>query len=330
MKEFNNKNIEKSYQKILNLLYVSLFLFVLGGVFIGYSVFKNEKVEPIFLDDIIVNDPKEDVYCYVDIISEPVLFAEYSDSVKKAYFVEDENYLYVVIMNDNTYNDIISKEYPVKLTGYTQYATEDLKEVAIDTMNEGLEEEQFKTSDYEDLFGSVVLDLDTNPLFFNDVLIVIGVLLGFVAIIILIVFVWISIFYKKGLKKLTVEEKEKIAKEVNDEKNAFFYQKANLYLTEHYLINLTNRFEVISYKDIVWMYPFILKQYGFKTCQSIIVVTKDGKKHTIAYMNVITKANKEIYQEIYDTILEKNSKILNGFNKENKDKVKEITNKKAS
>lgn len=47
-------------------------------------------------------------------------------------------------------------------------------------------------------------------------------------------------------------------------------------------------------------------------------------------MNVLTKANKEVYQEIYETILQKNSKILDGFTKENKDKMKEITNKKAS
>lgn len=47
-------------------------------------------------------------------------------------------------------------------------------------------------------------------------------------------------------------------------------------------------------------------------------------------MNVLTKTNKEIYQEIYETILNKNSKILNGFTKENKEKMKEITSKKAS
>ena len=330
MKEFKNKNIEKAYQKVLNLLYVSLFLFALGCILIGYSILKNEKVEPVFLDDVIVNDPKEDVYSYVDIISEPALFAEYSDSSKKAYFVEDENYLYVVIMNDSTYNDLVSKEYPVRITGYTQYVTEDLKEVAIDTMNEGIEDEKLTISDYENLFGSIVLDLDMNPLFFNDLLLVIGILLGFIAIIILIVFVWIKILYKRGLKKLSAEEIAKITKEVNDEKNAFFYQKANIYLTEHYLISLTNRFEAIPYKDIIWMYPFVVRQYGFRTSQSIIVVTKDGKKYTALSMNVITKANKEVYQEIYDTILEKNAKILNGFNKENKNKVKEIVNKKAS
>ena len=116
----------------------------------------------------------------------------------------------------------------------------------------------------------------------------------------------------------------------NDEKKAFYYKKANMYLTENYIINLANRFEAIPYKDIVWMYPYTLRYYGMKTYQSIMLVTKDKKNHTVCYINVLTKTNKEIYQEIYETILNKNSKILNGFTKENKEKMKEITSKKAS
>ena len=109
MKYFENENLDKVYQKILNVLYVGLFLLVLGIVLFGYSIFKSEEVKPTLLDDIIVNNPVENAYGYIDIISEPVLFAEYGEGEKKAYFVEDEEYLYVVEMNDQKYSEIVSK-----------------------------------------------------------------------------------------------------------------------------------------------------------------------------------------------------------------------------
>ena len=331
MKYFENKNIEKAYQKILNVLYVGLFLLALGIVLFGYSIFKSEEVKPTLLDDIIVNNPVENAYGYIDIISEPVLFAEYGEGEKKAYFVEDEEYLYVVEMNDQKYSEIVSKEYPVRVEGSTVWADDDLKEIAIETLNESLDSEnQLLVSDYDDIFGPLTLDLNTTPLFMNDWILIIGLVLGVIALILLLAFFLSKIRYQRSLKKMSFEEKEKIKKEINDEKKAFYYKKANMYLTENYIINLANRFEAIPYKDIVWMYPYTLRYYGMKTYQSIMLVTKDKKNHTVCYMNVLTKTNKEIYQEIYETILNKNSKILNGFTKENKEKMKEITSKKAS
>lgn len=331
MKYFENKNIDKVYQKTLNILYVGLFLLVLGIVLFGYSIFKDEEVKPTLLDDILVNNPVEDAYGYIDIISEPVLFAEYGEGEKKAYFVEDEEYLYVVEMGDQKYNEIVAQDYPVRVEGSTVWADDDLKEIAIETLNESLDEEnQLLVSEYDDIFGPLTLDLDVTPLFMNDWILIIGLVLGVIALIVLLAFFVSKVRYRRSLKKMSDEEKEKIKKEINDEKNAFYYKNAHVYLTENYVVNLANRFEAISYKEIVWMYPYTLRYYGVKTYQSIMVVTKDQKKHTICYMNVLTKANKEVYQEIYETILQKNPEILDGFTKENKDKMKEITNKKAS
>lgn len=279
MKYFENENLDKVYQKILNVLYVGLFLLVLGIVLFGYSIFKSEEVKPTLLDDIIVNNPVENAYGYIDIISEPVLFAEYGEGEKKAYFVEDEEYLYVVEMNDQKYNEIVSKEYPVRVEGSTVWADDDLKEIAIETLNESLDSEnQLLVSDYDDIFGPLTLDLNTTPLFMNDWILIIGLVLGVIALILLLAFFLSKIRYQRSLKKMSFEEKEKIKKEINDEKKAFYYKKANMYLTENYIINLANRFEAIPYKDIVWMYPYTLRYYGMKTYQSIMLVTKDKKK----------------------------------------------------
>ena len=189
MKYFENKNIDKVYQKTLNILYVGLFLLVLGIVLFGYSIFKDEEVKPTLLDDILVNNPVEDAYGYIDIISEPVLFAEYGEGEKKAYFVEDEEYLYVVEMGDQKYNEIVAQDYPMRVEGSTVWADDDLKEIAIETLNESLDEEnQLLVSEYDDIFGPLTLDLDVTPLFMNDWILIIGLVLGVIALIVLLAF----------------------------------------------------------------------------------------------------------------------------------------------
>ena len=77
MKYFENKNLDKVYQKILNVLYVGLFLLALGIVLFGYSIFKSEEVKPTLLDDIIVNNAG---VCYLE------NFETMSDELRDTHF----------------------------------------------------------------------------------------------------------------------------------------------------------------------------------------------------------------------------------------------------
>ena len=331
MKEFENKTIEKTYQKIQMVLYVGLFILFIGVILFGYSIYKADSVTKTPMYELIANNQEENLYGYIDIDSEPYEFAYYEDDPNHVYFVTDENRIYIAQMSSETYEKIKNATYPIRVEGSTVFADDSLKEVAIESYNEIMEEEEYMLSleDFDSVFGSIYLNLETTPLTTNDIILVVGFMLGIIGLIVVIVGVFQQVRYTKQLKKLSFEEKIKIQKELQDEKKSFYYEKAQVYLTENYILNLAHVFEAIPYKDVLWIYPYELRYYGFKTAQSIYLITKDGKKHIIASMSVVTKSSKEAMEEIYQTILKKNPKILNGFTKENRQKIKELT-KKAS
>ena len=331
MKEFENKTIEKTYQKIQMVLYVGLFILFIGVILFGYSIYKADSVTKTPMYELIANNQEENLYGYIDIDSEPYEFAYYEDDPNHVYFVTDENRIYIAQMSSETYEKIKNATYPIRVEGSTVFADDSLKEVAIESYNEIMEEEEYMLSleDFDSVFGSIYLNLETTPLTTNDIILVVGFMLGIIGLIVVIVGVFQKVRYKKQLKKLSLEEIIKIQIELQDEKKSFYYEKAQVYLTENYILNLAHVFEAIPYKDVLWIYPYELRYYGFKTAQSIYLITKDGKKHIIASMSVVTKSSKEAMEEIYQTILKKNPKILNGFTKENRQKIKELT-KKAS
>ena len=87
-------------------------------------------------------------------------------------------------IHEYTYGNIENRPASVNVYGITKEVPDDLKQIAIDFFNEGLDDEQKITVDqFEDYFGSVLLDTSENPVdvslednveetFFNDKLIV--------------------------------------------------------------------------------------------------------------------------------------------------------------
>ena len=334
MNGFTNETVTKEYRRLRNMVFIGLFLVAVSIMFIVYGIFREGSVESISLADQMESGLQTDEYAYIDVSAEPFGFAYFEgEEDYYFYYVFDEDYMYIVRMRDNTYESLLTDdivENPIRISGMTKTIPEDIKEIAIEVYNEDLEEEyQITASDFTNYFNNVYLDAEALPLTDTDVFIILGVVAIVVGAVFLLCGAIMIVRYKKNIKKLTEEDVHKIDEELN-EKDAFFYKNAHVSLTKNYIVNFGNTFDVISYKDIVWMYPYTLRYYGMKTYQSIMLVTKDKKNHTVCYMNVLTKTNKEIYQEIYETILNKNSKILNGFTKENKEKMKEITSKKAS
>lgn len=149
-----------------------------------------------------------------------------------------------------------------------------------------------------------------------------GTIFGVLGLTMFIIFFVIKIRFKNGIKKLDSNEIMKIDMEMNSP-DSFYYEKAHLYLTENYIINFAGTFNVINYKDIIWIYPFITRTNGIKTSQSIMVVTKDGKRKNVADIDCFTKGKKEIFDEIFNTIASKNDTIIVGYDKESQMKAKE-------
>ena len=111
---------------------------------------------------------------------------------------------------------------------------------------------------------------------------------------------------------------------LNIKKESFYYDKSKLYLTPHYIINFSGKFSIIKYSDILWVYPYVHRTNGIKDTQSIIVKDKFGKNYVVANLSIITKAKKEEFNEIMNTIISKNDKMLVGYNSDNAKKYKDI------
>lgn len=335
MKTFTNQNIMKE-SKIKNRnIIICLVILIIGialGVW-GYNEIEQAHANAKSLNEIIIDESedKENKIATVQVNYVPYQFAVQDGNDNSYYIVMDEEYMYIAYMPSGTFNELNRediKENPGKLEGTTKLTSRAVKELAIEAYNEAVDEDQQITmADFEDYFGNIYLDTtvsgDDDIAVFQEMGCFIFTIAGLIGLIVVIIQ---KIQFKSGIKKMDEELLEKIDEEVNSE-SAFYYKKAHLYLTNNYIVNFQSKFSVIEYKDIIWMYSMIFRTNGIKTSQSINVMTKNGKKHRIANIDIVTKTNKEIYEEIWKTIASKNPTMLLGYTKENMNEAKEMIEK---
>ena len=98
-----------------------------------------------------------------------------------------------------------------------------------------------------------------------------------------------------------------------------------------YLVDMTNNIVILNYLDILWAYPYEQRYNGMLINKCLKIVDKNNKRYEIASTKLLDKNKDEILQEILEALQEKNKDIILGFNKENKNIVKEkFKNLKAS
>lgn len=315
---------------------ISIFLLLLAVLclYIKSAMITKANKNISSLNSVIISsdENKEDKKAYIDANTIPYKFAIYDNTTDSYYIVMDENYMYVVYMSTKDFDKLNTEDIynnKVRIEGITKTTTKDIKELAIEAYNDGVEndEDKLTLADYDNYFGSVHLDMTKND---NAVATIPFALffLFLIAGLVLLIISLIRLFnFHNSIKKIGYMNIDSIDREMND-KNAFYYDKAHLYLTEHYIVTFESGFHAIKYEDIIWMYPFVQRVNGIKSSQSIKVLANNGKTYTIATIDVITKKKKEIYNEIWDTIINKNEKIVLGYTKENikkmNEKVREI------
>lgn len=318
MNSFTNINIKNQYKKTIIYFVISIILIILSIVFYAWkcSIIKTSRVQEKSLNDIIINEENEKDYksAYINNVSSPVKFAIDKENNNAYYIVNDGKYLYVIYMNEEKYQSIIQNKSEIKIEGITKYPTKDVKELAIEKFNDDKDEnDKISLVDYDNYFGDVYLDMEeseSSVAIFQIFLIVITIIPG---IIIFIINLAKIINFNKIKSKYNIKE---LDNEMND-KNSFYYNKANLYLTPNYIINFSGKLFIIKYTDIDWIYPNITKTNGIKTAKSIILITKENKTYNISNLSNLTRKSKEIYDEIWDTIVSKNSDMLVGYTEEN-------------
>lgn len=326
--ENNSRKINKNIVIGIGLLVLGIILFIAGSI-INDNEYNNRKD----LNTIISSkDNKVGLSTYIEVQRNPYLFAGYEDTTDSYYFVTDGTYVYVAYMSKDEFNELYDDENYTelkKIEGVTKEYTKDVKELAIDAYNEliGLtDENKLSLSDFENYFGSVYIDTTTMESDAGVLELTIGILLALIGLIVIILMVIKKIMYNKKLKKIDKNLLNEINNEMND-KEAFYYESINLCLTKNYVINFGFKFQIIPYKDIVWIYEKVLRTNGIKTSKGIMLVDKNNKLYNICSIDVISKNKKGIFEEVWNTIVSKNDKVLIGYTKENIDKVKLLTKK---
>lgn len=330
MKNFTNTVILAEFKRHSKFLIIGGLLIILGIVFLiwGNKVTDEaHKTMPSLHDVIVKENDKENVLTYIDSTNYPYLFAGYDNADAKYYFIQDDNYIYVAYMDQETSNrlsddSLYTDNKTERLIGISTLASKDVKEIAVDTYNEIFPDNPITTADYNNYFGAVYLDMtssDTEVAFMQYSLCFLTFIIG----IFYVFFGLISTHrFKKNIKKMTFDNIRAIDTETLS-KEAFYYEKMHLYLTSSYIVLMNGTFKVIPYADIIWLYPFEQRVNGIKSSQSIMVVTKDGKTTTVLTVPTITKNRLEIYDEIFNTIAHQNDSMVIGYTDENFKYVRE-------
>lgn len=317
-----NENVLKEQKGITKKIFIWIFiifasfgLFILGDYLNEKDKNKSENLETIIMSK---DENKESLHTFVEVKKNPYKFAVSNDTTDAYYILTDGNYLYVAYMSESDYNKVNDeKDYDgtIKIEGITGIPSSDVKKLAIDTYNE-LFEAELTTADYDIYFGDVYIDMTKEYSSSTNILIVIGFIALLVGIICLIINIAKKISYSKNIKKLSRVELKHINDELNDPKS-FYYNYAKVYLTENYIVSISLPFCVIKYADILWMYKHVQRTNGIKTNEAIILKDMFNKSYSVASMSLSTKAKTEQFEEIMNTISQKNPNILVGYTKEN-------------
>lgn len=145
-------------------IFIGLFIVIVFGGLFGVTLNDINKSmnKKIYMNNIIENNlNKEGKTAYLKITSISQKFAK-SGKKRGYYFVSDDNYKYIVLLDNKTAKKIMETDLekePITITGITKKTSNDLKELALNEYNYGFDEnEQISVSEYYSYFGDIYLE----------------------------------------------------------------------------------------------------------------------------------------------------------------------------
>lgn len=327
MREIKSEQIKQIVKKTKNNLIIWLIVaFCSAAIFaLSLNMDKIRKGEN-FHELLATGEKKENKFVTLEVTEQPYVFAYYpGDNSGKFYFLWDEEYIYVAFLNEKEFKRLNTediKENHLKVSGMTKAIPSDIKKLALEAYNENVsKEDQLSSSQFNEYFGVLYLDQTAvDPATVVCLLVgLIGWMTGFICFITnLIIFAKL----KGKMKKISDEDWEAINNELDSE-DAFYYKNAKISLTKNYLVDFSRGLKIFKYSDILWMYKYEYRYNGINTQLSIILYTENKKRHVVATLPGYTKKSKEVNREIMESIMDKNKKMLVGYTKENRQKMKE-------
>lgn len=330
MKKINNNTLKKELKTINNNLFIFMIFIALSALFMALGIYENRASSHnyAYLNDIIENKNNEEKeQAYLEIKERPYSIAKYENEENHAfYIVFDGRYFYITYLSDDLYEKLNVEgldENPITIYGTTEKIPENVKEIALEVYNEGLDEEnQITMDDFGSYFGEVFLT-NTSLKNTNYIFYIISAILLLVSLFFLSLFIINKLKVQKTLKNISESQLKKIEKEIDDDKT-LHYPKYHLILTNNYIIKTNHHLTILKYQDLIWVYEQKTKEYGITTSRKVFVVDKHGKNYNILSTDGLTTKNENIPKDIITTISSKNENILVGMTKKNEEKINEI------
>ncbi len=331
MKIVKSKQIAQTINKNrINLIVTLIFLFI-GILFMAWAFlfhrFDNGNTK--FLHDMMA-EGKAYVgeKAKIEVFENPYVFAEYESNKEhgKYYFLMDEKYLYIGYLNNKTFSELSSSdigENPIIVKGITKDLTDDVISLAIEVYNEQTGEDFLTRENYKQYIGEVYLDTVDSG--FNGLYLMVGIISLIPGSVLGYSYWQHRKQFNKVMNSYTDTEWQLIEKEL-ESTNTNTKLKVPFYLTENYIVDISNGLDIIKYSDIVWIYSYQIKQYGMIVKQSLIVYTKDGNKHNIAHVNSASKKKMQLLEEVISDVISKNSGVVSGYTKENRKQMRDLYN----
>ena len=308
-----NEKLEKMIKKDKVLLVLGLvFLFAIAGcVYWIYTISKSDtsKIPQIMEVD------KVDTLSYLNTRIAPYEFAANQDESEWLAIVMDEdNYLYIVRLTSDEYDKIYqyferNKEKenvePYRIVGHTKEFDSKIQELAMDAYNEGSESEDdvITEDNFNEYFGVFYLDMSSEKDYS------IPAVLIFVSSIFSITFLALGLKATSKTKKtVESEEYQKAIEELDNPE----YETKGAILTKNYIVYSNCGLNIVSYKDITWVYRHTYRYNGVPN-HSLAYYVRGSKK-----MNLIGFGfNQKQVDELVIYISKKNPNVLVGYTKEN-------------
>ena len=321
--KITNKILKREINKDNNYLYFSFIFIAIAILLIVLGIYENRKNTDsyTYLNDVIENkNNEENINAYLDIAQTPYSIAKYEDDDKNAFYIAfDGRYFYIVYLSDELFNTLNVEgleDNPITIYGTTLATPDEVREIAIEVYNEGLDEEdQISLDDYNNYFGEVYLT-NTSLKKVNYIFYILSSIPIILSLSFIVIFINKKIKTKKALKKYK-DEIDLIEKEI-EEDSSFYDQSNHLILTDHYLLSFKQKPIILKYNDLLWIYENRLKNYGITVEKEIYIMNKDGKTFKI-YSNSRLE-DKDKTKDIINRISSKNNSIIIGLNKKKRRK----------
>lgn len=342
----NGEEILKKGKKVKKWIKIAILLVILAIIALFANIgYKTEKVKenPVSFTENYGMNVKEGNYAYMDVellTSTVATYGSNEDSTNwknaRFYIAFSENYMYLVELNEETYNQLKeiqeftytteeTAEHPgnKRIYGVAQKIPAELKPIVIEYYSQYIGNEgTINETNFDEYFGTLLLNVRANPANINTETIILLIL-----IIILIIFISMAHVTlsntrktKKYLAKNEYYEHE-IEKELEDATTEKFMFN-QISLTNNYIVDVINGLTIVKYSDIKWLYVHKLKRYGITVSTQVILKLKDGKS-SFNVLEVAGEGNQET-ETITNKICERlSSDTLIGYTKENIKKFKE-------